>query len=165
MCVFEPPDRELFGHDFASARAIVHARRQADPAKKFHVLTQQGTEIMGRIAEVDQVASTDLGCERWLIEVHPEVSFRELAGDVNLPPKSGTEGRQARLALLRQVFPDIEQQLAAATWPRKTVGYDDILDAYVALWSALRFARGEGYYAQLGQGERDSRGVLMRMIV
>lgn len=165
MCVFESPDRELFGRDFASARAIVHARRQAEPAKKFHVLTQQGIEIMGKVAEVDRVASSVLESERWLIEVHPEVSFRELAGDADLPRKSGSDGRRARLALLRSVFPDSEQQLAAVGWPRKKVGYDDMLDAYAALWSALRFSRGKGHYVQLGNGERDSRGVLMRMIV
>jgi predicted RNase H-like nuclease len=133
MCVFEPPDRGLFGHDFAAARAIVRSRREAEPAKKFHVLAQQGIRIMATIADVDRVASNDRDSKGWLIEVHPEVSFRALSGHSDLPRKSSSDGRQARLAWLRPVFPDIEQQLVGAGWPRKKVSYDDILDAYAAL--------------------------------
>ena len=100
-----------------------------------------------------------------MVEVHHEVSFRELAGGSSLPRQKSSTGKQARLGVLRTSFPDIEERLRTAPWKRRDVGHDDILDAYTVLWSALRFSRGEGHYIQLGHGERDSRGVLMRMVV
>ncbi len=163
MSVFEVPDRELFGHDFETAREIVYARRGADPGRKFTVLTQQAIAMMPRIAEVDHIISREPELEHSLIEVHPEVSFRELSRRA-LPPKRTPEGAGVRLELLRAQFPDIDAQLTASRWPKTKVALDDILDAYVVLWSALRFTRGEGHYVQLGGGERDSRGVTMRMI-
>lgn len=164
MSVFAVPDRELLGHDFETARAIVHARREADPTRDFSVMSQQSIAIMNRIAEVDHLMSQHPDTEDWLIEVHPEVSFSELAGKV-LPAKSHDSGARTRLELLRHVFPDIDEQVEAVKWPKSKVGSDDIIDAYAVLWSTLRFSRGAGHYAQLGGGERDNNGVLMRMIV
>ena len=155
MCVFEPPDRALYGHDFESARAIVWARRADDPEAVFHVLTQQGIQIMSKIEQVDRVLLADPSREAWLIEVHPEVCFLELAQEA-LPRKKGSAGKKRRLALLQHEFDDIGEQLAAVPWLRKEVAYDDLLDAYVGLWSALRFARG--HHVELGGGETDSRG-------
>lgn len=40
-----------------------------------------------------------------------------------------------------------------------------MLDAYAALWSALRYGEGPDNYIQLGTGERDDRGVRMRMVI
>jgi predicted RNase H-like nuclease len=164
MCVFEPPDRELFGHDFDSARSLVYARRADDPKASFRVLTQQGAHIMKKIAEVDAVLCEQSSQQEWLIEVHPEVSFRELA-DEDLPRKKFAAGKQRRHELLRGCFPDIDDRLRSVPWRRRDVGYDDMLDAYVALWSALRFARGRGHYVELGDGERDERDLVMRMVV
>lgn len=73
------PDRELLGHDFETAREIVRARRAANPRGAFHVLTQQGAHILNKITEVDQILGEKPSRQDWLIEVHPEVSFRELA--------------------------------------------------------------------------------------
>ena len=164
MCVFEPPDRELFGHDFAAARAIVYARRAAEPRATFHILTQQGMQIMAKIEEADRVLRADPTRESWLVEVHPEVSFRELACE-DLARKKTRAGKEQRLALLRERFPDVDERLDGAPWPRKEVGYDDLLDAYVSLWSALRFARGAGEYLELGDGQKDACGLRMRMVV
>jgi predicted RNase H-like nuclease len=162
MCVFEPPDRALYSHDFESARAIVWARQADDPKAVFHVLTQQGIQIMSKIEQVDRVLLANPSREAWLIEVHPEVSFRELAqGD--LPRKKSSAGKKRRQALLQQEFDDIGEQLADVPWLRKEVAPDDLLDAYVSLWSALRFARG--HHLELGAGETDSCGLRMRMIV
>jgi predicted RNase H-like nuclease len=164
MCVFEPPDRELFGHDFAAARTIVYTRRAADPQAVFHVLTQQGIQIMGKIEQVDRALLADRRREDWLVEVHPEVSFRELAQE-DLPRKKRSTGKKRRLALLRPHFPDIDDRLDAVTWLRKEVAYDDLLDAYVSLWSALRFARRPDNFIELGDGQTDSCGLRMRMVV
>ena len=164
MSVFEPPDRELFGRDFDEARTIVQARRQTDPAGTFHVLTRQAIEIMAKIAEVDRFVAEHPDCEPWLIEVHPEVSFGELAGNV-LPRKKTAAGKEARLALLTPIFPDVAETMRLAPWTRRDVGRDDMLDAHAALWSALRFVRGPDHYIQLGNGERDAHGLPMRTIV
>jgi threonine dehydratase len=164
MCVFEPPDRGLFGRDFKAARAIVWARRADHPESTFHLLTQQGIQIMDKIEEVDRLLRADPSREDWLVEVHPEVSFRELAQE-ELPRKKRSAGKKRRVALLRKCFPDLDERLAAVTWSRKEVAYDDLLDAYVSLWSALRFARGPEHYVELGGGKRDSCGLRMRMIV
>jgi predicted RNase H-like nuclease len=164
MWVFEVADRELFGHSFESARAIVHTRRARDPQATFHVLQQQGAHILNKIAEVDAVLLEDRNRQSWLIEVHPEVCFRKLAQQ-DLPRKKSAAGKNARRELLRQCFPDIEERIAHVRWSRREVGYDDLLDAYVALWSALRFARGPGCFIQLGDGQRDNQGLLQRIIV
>lgn len=115
---------------------------------------------MSKIEQVDQSLLADPSRQDWLIEVHPEVSFRGLAWE-DLPRKKSSAGRGRRLALLRQSFSDVDERLDVVPWPSKDVAYDDLLDAYVSLWSALRFARG----LELGGGELDSRGLRMRMIV
>jgi predicted RNase H-like nuclease len=163
MCGFEPPDRELYGRDFVSARTLVWARRDDDPEAVFHVLTQQGVQIMNKIEEVDRALVSDPSRQDWLIEVHPEVSFREMAAE-ELPRKKSAAGKKRRLALLRNCFSDIDGCLRAVPWLRKEVAYDDLLDAYISLWSGLRFARGRGHYVELGGGELDSRRLRMRMV-
>ncbi len=163
-CVFEPPDRELFGHDFAGARAIVHRRRSDDPNHSFHILAQQGAGIMPKVAEVDRLLREDRSREAWLVETHPEVSFRELAAE-DLPRKKSSIGKSHRLELLRREFDDIEERVREAPWLRREVGYDDLLDAYVALLSALRFATGPGSYIELGNGERDDEHLPMRIVI
>lgn len=164
MCVFQPPDRELFGNDFGAARDIVRRRRDADPHQQFHVLTKQGVQIMGKIREVDDALADNRCHERWLVEVHPEVSFQQLGG-AELPKKKSAAGKRIRLGLLQPEFRDIEERLNEAQWLRRDVGYDDVLDAYAALWSALRFSRGPGHFIELGDGRRDGHGLITRMVV
>ncbi|MDQ3770392.1 MAG: hypothetical protein M3370_13090 [Actinomycetota bacterium] len=59
-------------------------------------------------------------------------------------------------------FP-IEERIASAPWTGKRVALSDILDAYAALTTALVCAREE--QEELGEGERDSEGIPMRMAV
>lgn len=173
-CVFRAPYRELLGLSVKEAGEIVLERRRATPDRTFHKLTIQGACISDKIAEVDRALLEDTSRQQWLIEVHPEVSFRELAGELagaDLPQKKTKAGKQRRRRLLSEPFPDIEQQLDDATWRhgegetwlRRNVAVDDQLDAYAALWSALRFARDEN--CCLGNGERDGHDLLMRMVV
>ncbi len=89
--------------------------------------------------------------------MHPEVSFTVLAGKPMACHKSKPEGRAERLASLRTVFPDIDDH------PAKLAGAsdDDVLDAFVAAWTARRYASGT--HLQLG-GDTDERGLRMEMI-
>ncbi|NHA68148.1 DUF429 domain-containing protein [Phycicoccus flavus] len=72
-----------------------------------------------------------------VLEVHPEVSFAEMAGAPLRPNKKTDEGREVRLAAL-----------AAAGVPRPSVlsgrGYaaDDVLDACAVAWTAARHVAG-----------------------
>jgi predicted RNase H-like nuclease len=164
MSVFAPPDRELLGRDFASARVIVHRRRLADTAHDHPVMTRQTMNIAPKIAEADRVLRVDPRRQEWLLEVHPELSFRILAGRP-LAPKRTPEGARRRLALIAERFPDAPAKIADAAWPRVQVAQDDLLDAYAALWTALRFAAGDERCRELGDGGRDAFGLRQRIIV
>ena len=88
-----------------------------------------------------------------LVEVHPEVCFTVLAGAPMAHHKSKPEGRAERLAALRRVFHDVDvhaEKRIAGTQP------DDVLDAFVAAWSASRWLTKT--HIQLG-GDVDSRGL------
>lgn len=63
-------------------------------------------------------------------------------------------GVDERLALLSAVFPDIERHLQRRP---SGVGMDDLLDAAVAAWTALRIYRGQAQ--QVCEPERDRRGL------
>lgn len=72
-------------------------------------------------------------------EVHPEVSFRELAGGVPLVyPKKSWRGQHARRRLLAAAGLVLPDELGEAD----RVPVDDVLDAAAAAWSAHRIALG-----------------------
>ena len=95
----------------------------------------QAFGLKAKILEVDSWLRTRPTIE--VIEVHPEVSFAEMAG-APLPPKRTPEGHDQRLATL-----------AASGIARPSVlkgsGYapDDVLDACAVAWSAHRRATGD----------------------
>jgi predicted RNase H-like nuclease len=93
-----------------------------------------------------------------VVEVHPEVSFTALAGHPMEFHKRTPEGRAERLAALRSAFSDIDLH-AGKRVPGTNA--DDILDAFVAAWSARRWVNNT--YRRLG-GELDDRGLRMEMI-
>jgi predicted RNase H-like nuclease len=74
--------------------------------------------------------------------VHPEVSFYFLAGERPLQhsKKSGV-GREERRKLLEPLFGEWLQATLAER-ARRTSAEDDVLDAFVALWTAERIAAG-----------------------
>jgi predicted RNase H-like nuclease len=116
----------------APPRAVLAATSYADAAARHrahtggHGLSVQTWNIVARIVEVDRVAQ-----DPRLVEVHPELSFARIAGEV-LASKKSAAGRAARIAALRQVWP----RLAAV--PRG----DDALDALAVAWSAGRWLAG-----------------------
>ena len=85
--------------------------------------------LRNKIIEVRDAAAQD---ER-VYEVHPEVSFRELAGHP-LASKKQWNGHVERRALLEAAGKEIPGDLGRAG----TAAADDILDAAVAAWSANR---------------------------
>jgi predicted RNase H-like nuclease len=73
-------------------------------------------------------------------EVHPEVSFRTLAGQVVTTSKKTWAGHRARVAMLRGAGIELPDD-AGMAGTRGTP--DDVLDAAVVAWTAARLARGE----------------------
>ena len=145
--VFPTPPRPLLQQtDHGAASAL--SRRlfgRGLPRQSFHLLP--------RLRELDEMARTQ-GEDR-LLEVHPECSFKALAGTA-LPSKHTLEGRLVREALLRPLFGDlIDVRLRDA-------GPDDVLDAFAVLWSVERFLRSE--HIEHGDGARDRYGLPMRIV-
>lgn len=95
----------------------------------------QAFALRAKVLEVDAWLRSGPTVE--VLEVHPEVSFRTMAGGAALPRKKTEEGHLARL-----------DALAAAGVARPSVlsgkGYaaDDVLDACAAAWTAVRRTAG-----------------------
>jgi predicted RNase H-like nuclease len=80
-----------------------------------------------RILEVEALAAADPR----VFEVHPEVSFTELAGQPLASKRAASGAAERRVALARVGIevPDLPYPL------------EDVLDAAVSAWSAARYAR------------------------
>jgi predicted RNase H-like nuclease len=99
-------------------------------------ISQQAWALAPRILEVDQVVRS---VDRRIVEVHPELSFRTLAGRHLPAPKSTWAGLEDR----RRLLADAGFVLAADLGrPGLVAGPDDVLDAAVACWTAQRVAGG-----------------------
>jgi predicted RNase H-like nuclease len=142
----------------APCRAAVHAATYEEASsinrrKTTRGLSQQAWGIAPKIKQVDDAITSDR--QRWAFEVHPEVCFWALAGKRPMAYGKKTKaGVSERLDLLRPVFTDIEHFLQNR---RRNVGKDDLLDAAVAAWSALRLWKGEAH--QVCEPERDTKGL------
>jgi len=160
--VFAPPARYMLDAtgDYSAIRALVDELRKTNPAAKS--LSAQAAGIAPKVAEVDAFVRGRPDAEDWLWECHPELSFLALNdGAPVAADKRSAAGLVSRLKLVRELFPDAEAQLAQAPWSGRELALSDALDAYAALSTALVCALGE--QEELGDGERDSEGVLMRM--
>jgi predicted RNase H-like nuclease len=119
--VFFAPPRDVLAatvYDDAGARHRAHADG--------HGLSRQTWNIVAKIREVDAVAD-----DSRLVEVHPELSFARLAGEV-LASKHGPDGRGVRLRALARRWPGLRDVPA---------GHDGV-DALAAAWSGDRWLRG-----------------------
>jgi predicted RNase H-like nuclease/predicted enzyme related to lactoylglutathione lyase len=134
-------------------RAVLEAPTYADARRVAVELTgksvsSQSYALRHRILEVDEHAHAD---ER-VIEVHPEVSFSELAHRPLLS-KHRTDGLAERRALLEEAGIEVP-----ASVPR--IAEPDLLDATVAAWTAARYARGEAL--PLPEGHEGRIGAIWR---
>jgi predicted RNase H-like nuclease len=138
----------------AALSATTHAEAsQINREETGRGLSQQAFGIIPKIKQVDDAITSD--CQRWALEVHPEVCFWAL--NQRRPMKHNKKTKQGiaeRIALLHDPFPEIEKHLASRP---PHVGADDLLDAGAAVWTALRFRRNEAKCVCLQ--ERDERGL------
>ncbi len=105
----------------------------------------QAWGIFPKVRQVDDVLRQAPDLHRITFEVHPEVSFWAMNDRRAMTAKkSSSDGWKERHRLLCLAFgPDYFEQVRGIE-PRKTwVADDDILDAFAALWTAERIARGE----------------------
>lgn len=138
-------------------RAVLRARSHAEASELSRAAGSVGVSIqtwniVPKIREADGLRDPRL------LEVHPELSFRALAGIPALPGKKTPAGRATRLALLQSWLP-------AADVPTPRPGRaapDDCLDALVCAWSGQRWLRGQ---AEVLGGDLDGTGQVMRIVV
>jgi predicted RNase H-like nuclease len=155
--VFPAPDRRLlrfsvYSEASAFSRGIV--------AKG---VTRQSFAIYNKIAQVDSIMTS--GLQSRVFEIHPELCFWAASGGHHLGnPKRKVAGFEERREILTRVFIGVDiptRREAARLLP--DVQPDDVLDATVAAWSALRYANG--VCARVPEApELDARGLRMEMV-
>jgi predicted RNase H-like nuclease len=149
--VFPTPPRSLLT---ATTYATANERSKSELGRG---LTRQTYHLFERIKAVDRLVTglaSPVAGDR-LVEIHPECSFRVMAG-APLPSKHTADGIERRRGLLLPRFGAVVDDR-----PRGAAA-DDVLDAYAVLWSAERFARGE--HLTLGDGSVDELGLPMRIV-
>ena len=123
-----PPRPVLEAHSYAEARRISTEQFERG-------VSAQAYALRHRILEVDQLAAQDLRIH----EVHPELAFRAMNGDVTIKStKKSWAGQEARRRLLTGHGIDLPSDLGAAG----IVPPEDVLDAAAVAWTATRIVEG-----------------------
>jgi predicted RNase H-like nuclease len=136
--VFAPPIRAvLAAKSWAEACELSRASSRYGKA-----ISKQTYAIVDKIMEVDQLLQDRPNLRSIVREVHPEVCFCELVGKPMTHSKVRSAGRKERLAVLGRAFPNLDTIVNAGG--ARGLPIEDILDATVACWSALRLAAGHG---------------------
>jgi predicted RNase H-like nuclease len=142
----------------APCRAALEGPDHACASRTNRAITRKGLSIQAwgiapKIKEIDDAIVAKH--QTWIYEVHPEVSFWRLNNRTPMVhSKSRPEGRQDRLALLKEQFPEVDRYLSDR--PRG-VGVDDLLDAAVAAWTGLRIWQGAA--ESVSAPERDAKNL------
>jgi predicted RNase H-like nuclease len=100
-------------------------------------ISRQAFGLQGKIRQVDAWVR---GARPRVVEVHPEVSFAFLAGGPLAVRKSSWAGMATRRRLLADAGIVLADDLGLAG---QKAAVDDILDATVVAWTAMRVARGD----------------------
>jgi predicted RNase H-like nuclease len=156
--VFPAPVRPVLA---ASSWEDACARSRAS-APKGKAISKQTFHILQKIKEVDDLLQAHPKLRDVVREVHPEVCFCELVGHPMGYPKKKQEGRHERRQALARYFSDLDAILDAGR--KERLPREDLLDATVALWSALRLADGRGR-SLIDPVPRDGTGLPMTIWV
>jgi predicted RNase H-like nuclease len=136
--IFSAPVRGVLGATTYAEALRLH--RRLDDGRG---LSAQAFGILPKIRAWDEALRSDADARARVFEIHPEVSFAALNGDVGLAAgKKTAHGREQRLALLGRVFDEAAVRTLLASVARRVAAADDVLDAFAALWSAERIANG-----------------------
>ncbi len=154
VSVFAAPVRPVLGcGTYAEARALLASR--GGPS-----MSAQAFGIVAAVRDVDSAVGP--GDEDRVVEAHPELAFSLMGGGPGLPRKRSATGAAQRLRLLAAHLPGGIDVLEAVATAPEGVPLDDALDALACAWVAGRWSRGEARV--LGDGVRDSRGLVMRIV-
>lgn len=132
----------------APIRAALHARTYGQACRITERLSGRGISkqawgIQAKVRDIDDALRARPHLHGVVREIHPEVSFWAWNGSYPMEHAKRTEpGREERLALIGAEFGRDAFARIRARYPRALVGDDDIVDAFAALWSAERIARG-----------------------
>jgi predicted RNase H-like nuclease len=156
--VFPAPIRPVLqATDYADAQRI---RREVEGKG----MSKQAWAIVPKIAAVDVFLRERRHGAEHVREVHPEVCFFVLAGRRELAAGKKTEaGRSERKRLLAPVFGDVVEQCVRER-DRKQCAADDVIDAFVALWTARRIRDGLATVLPGNDPPRDRFGLPMEMV-
>lgn len=123
--------------------------------------SKQAWMLKERTIEVDALID-DLNVREKVWEVHPEVSFRLMAGRGLTLSKHCDEGIEFRKILLSSAFPSGWEH-GRSQFKKSEADDHDLLDSLAALWSAWRILEGDAEYFPPKPFQRDSQG--RRMVI
>jgi predicted RNase H-like nuclease len=151
VTVFPAPVRRVLGATtYTEARALLAAAGGRS-------MSAQAFGIVAAVRQVD--AAVRPADEVRVVEAHPELAFVLMGNGVPLAGKRSAEGAAARVRLLATWLPDVASVIAQAPAHARP---DDALDALACAWVARRWRTGTA--CVLGDGSRDARGLLMRIV-
>jgi predicted RNase H-like nuclease len=131
-----------------------------------HGLSVQAFNILPKIREVDRLMTPAL--QHRVYEAHPELAFQALAGQPLQDRKKTVAGREARLRVLDNIPSPLFHGIGAAfervlgACKRTDVAPDDILDAYVLMWTARRIWCAQAHRVPRSP-QYDARGLRMEI--
>lgn len=120
-------------------RAVLEAPTYAEARARATALTGKSISAQSFALRHNVLEADGLRGDPRVFEVHPELSFRALAGSVLAEGKRTWNGAARRRDLLASAGLELPADLGEAG----AVPVDDVLDAAAAAWSARRIARGE----------------------
>jgi len=128
--LFPMPPRGLADLSYEEARMQWAGRPGAGFSKQTWAVVAKVVAEQDLIRRLDPVGSR-------IIEVHPELSFMEMAGQPMAASKRTWNGLQERFAVLASGM-----GVPADLGDLGPASADDVLDAFAAAWTAERFSRG-----------------------
>jgi predicted RNase H-like nuclease len=138
--VFPAPVRSVLSAK-TFEKACDYSQASAPLGKK---ITMQAYRILNKIKEIDDLLRDRPELREIVREVHPEVSFRELAGRPMCHHKGTRSGQEERREALARFFPELKLMEIEKAGRQQRLIIEDILDACVACWSARRLATDQG---------------------
>jgi len=155
--VFPAPIRPVLA---ATSHQEASAIRSATEGKRLSI---QSWAIIPKIRAVDDYLRGEPSVRSRVREVHPEVCFYCLAGGQPMASaKKTAAGREERMVLLSEAFGNpVERAMSGLR--ELGCAADDLLDAFVALWTARRIHAGQAVTLP-ATPPRDSCGLSMEMV-
>lgn len=105
--------------------------------------SKQSYAILRKVREVNNLVRGNHAAASCFIEVHPEVSFAGWRGQPMQFSKKKPQGKSERRELISAYFGADALSAIEGSLKGLKVPFDDIADAFAALWSAERYSQGK----------------------